>query len=149
MATPRLNFKISIPLEFLHRLQKSFEGFANRNDKGATVFSVFDPPLTRLGVIFASIHRYRTLKKAFPYHDFTAKMAAGVVLVQEGGSLETLVAEVAPEITRSELSINLQVFYGSLVLSYRFCIHKYVTTELLRIRSKRLKVKSQLTCRFV
>jgi hypothetical protein len=37
-------------------------------------------------------------------------MAAGVVLVQEGRSLETLVAEVAPEITRSELRINLQVF---------------------------------------
>jgi hypothetical protein len=94
---------------------------------------VFDPPLTRLRVIFASTHRYRTLKKAFPYHDLAAKMAAGVVLVQEGGSLETLVAEVAPEITRSELSINLLVFYGSLVSSYRFCIRTYVTTLLLRI----------------
>ncbi len=99
---------------------------------------VFDPPLTRLGVIFATIHRYRILKNAFPYHDLAAKMAAGVVLVQEGGSLETLVAEVAPEITRSELSINLQVFYGSLVSSFRFFIRTYVTTLLLRIRSKRL-----------
>jgi hypothetical protein len=63
-------------------------------------------------------------------------MAAGVVLVQEGGSLETLVAEVAPEITRSVLSINLQVFYGSLVSSFWFCIRKYVTTELFQIRSK-------------
>jgi hypothetical protein len=64
-------------------------------------FKVFDPPLPRLRVIFASIHRSRTLKNAFPYHDLAAKMAAGVVLVQEGGSLETLVAEVAPEITKS------------------------------------------------
>jgi hypothetical protein len=67
-------------------------------------------------------------------------MAAGVVLVQEGGGLETLVAEVAPEITRSELSINLQVLYGSLVSSYRIlypyiCDHIVITNSIKEIIS--------------